>query len=168
MTKIAKKTIKIKKENKVDLEKEIAGTLSEMLSLLKIDVEVKVTKSEEDHYKADIQTQDTGLLIGRHGESINSLQLILGIILYKKLGSWTRVIVDVGDYRKGRETSIKEMVERIIAEVVATSQPVILPFLTPYERRIVHMMLSDNPKIVSESSGEGKDRRVAIKLRQNG
>lgn len=167
-TKTAKATKAKKTEKKLDVEKEISATLSDLLAKLKVEAAVKITKEEENHYKVEIQTQDTGLLIGRHGETINSLQLILGIMLYKKLGSWARVVVDVGDYRQTREISIKEMVERITAEVEGTGQPVILPYLTPYERRIVHMMLTENKKVVSESQGEGKDRRVTIKLRQSG
>lgn len=156
-----------KKENKPNIEKEIISTLSELLTKLNVEAEIAVTKGEEDHYKADIKTQDTGLLIGRHGETINSLQLVLGIMLYKKLKSWARVVVDVGDYRRDREINIKEMVERIILEVKNTGQPVILPYLTPYERRIVHMMLAENKEVASDSQGEGKDRRITIRLRQS-
>lgn len=154
------------KEQKADPEKEINQFLSDLFSRLQIKAEVSIKREEENHFKVNIQSEDTGLLIGRHGETINSLQLVLGIMLYKKLGSWVRVLVDIGDYRKDREQSIKEMVERITAEVEEKNQPVVLPYLTPYERRIVHMMLADHQKVASESSGEGKDRYVTIKPRQ--
>lgn len=119
-------------------------------------------------FTVNIKTEESGLLIGHHGETINSLQLLIGVILYKKLGKWVRVLVDIGDYRKMREESIKEMVDRIAAEVEQSGRGVELPFLSPLERRIVHMMLSENSKVMSESTGEGRDRRVMIKPRLNG
>ena len=150
-------------------EKEIEKITSQLLDKLEVKANIVVTKeTDEDkaiHFKVGIQTEETGLLIGHHGETLNSLQLLLGIILYKNLGEWTRVILDVGEYRKMREESTKEMVGRIISEVESTNQPVILPFLTPFERRIVHLMLAENPKITSESQGEGRERRVVIKPR---
>ncbi|MBI4991181.1 KH domain-containing protein [Candidatus Gottesmanbacteria bacterium] len=160
------------KTGKVDkITKEIKETIADLLEKLKIEAEVEVTEEltesagEASHYKVNIKTAETGLLIGHHGETLNSLQLISGVILYKKTGKWVRVILDVGDYRKVREDYIRDMVERIVAEVEEKGLPVTLPFFSPLERRIVHMMLSTNPKVTSESTGEGKDRRVTIKLR---
>ncbi len=160
----------MKKTTKVDKVSEELKTITlELLGKLQIDAEVEVMEEEvegtSDHYKINIKTTETGLLIGRHGETLNSLQLLLGVILFKKTGKWTRVVLDVGDYRKMRQDYIQEMVNRIIIEVEEKKLPVVLPYLSPLERRIVHMMLSDNPKITSESMGEGKDRRVTIKLR---
>lgn len=148
------------------MESEIETILKDLLDRLQVTSTIEVTETEPDNYKVNVQTEETGLLIGYHGETINSIQLILGVMLYKKLGKWIRVVLDVGDYRKMREDSIKEMVNRIVAEVEASGQPVNLPFLTPLERRIVHMMLADHPKVSSQSQGEGRDRRVMIKLRE--
>lgn len=157
---------KVKKTPPV--EEEIKSTLLDLLKNLKVEASVSVVKEiQEDsqHYKVEMQTQETGLLIGYHGETLNSLQLLLGVILYKKLGKWIHVILDVGNYRKMREESIKEMVTRIVSEVESSKQPVALSYLSPLERRIVHMMLSDNKSVVSESTGEGKERRLTIKPR---
>ncbi|MCL4338394.1 KH domain-containing protein [Patescibacteria group bacterium] len=163
-----------KKDKEVKLTSDIKTTVLELMDRLHVEGSVDVEEEKSDpseeanHFKVVIQTNETGLLIGRHGETLNSLQLILGVVLYKKMGKWIRVILDVGDYRKVREESIKEMVGRIVAEVESIGQPVTLPYLTPLERRIVHIMLADNPKIMSESTGEGKERRVTIKPRQQG
>lgn len=160
-----------------DLTKEIEATVKELLDKLDISAKIAVgrqendgksqegKKKDQDHYRVDIDTAETGLLIGHHGETINSLQLLLGVILYKKHKKWLRVILDVGDYRKKREESIKEMVNRIITEVETTSAPVWLPFLTPLERRTVHIMLADHKTVTSESVGEGRERRITIKPR---
>ena len=160
-----------------DLTKEIEVTVKELLDKLDVSAKIAVSPQEndgkskdsqetdQDHFRVDIDTVESGLLIGHHGETINSLQLLLGIILYKKHKKWLRVILDVGDYRKKREESVKEMVNRIISEVEATKQPVWLPFLTPLERRAVHIMLADHKTVTSESVGEGRERRITIKPR---
>lgn len=161
-------------KQKVNIEKEIETTLFELLKKMEVEASIKVTREsektpsereKEDHYRVNIETPETGLLIGFHGETINSLQLLLSVILYKKLGKWLRVILDVGNYREMRDETIKQMVERIVREVEETGKGVELPYLSPLERRKVHLMLSDNKKVVSESSGEGKYRRLTIKLR---
>ncbi len=151
------------KKEKIEIEEEIRTTLSKLLEKLQIEAGLEVSPGEgEDTFKVNIDTKETGLLIGYHGETLNGLQLLLGVILYRKLGKWLRIILDVGDYRKARQETIKEMVTRIVSEVESTNQPVVLPYLTPFERRIVHLMLADNKKVVSVSSGEGRDRRITI------
>lgn len=163
---------KQKKENKTT-ESLIKKITSEILEKAQITTTVTVEEKEEEnenvkekYYQVNVETTDSGLLIGYHGETLNSLQLILGVIIFNKLGEWKRIIVDIGDYRKAREQSIKEMVDRVVLEVEENGKPVTLPLTTPYERRIVHMMLTNNSKVMSESLGEGKDRKLTIKLRE--
>lgn len=163
---------KQKKENKTteSLIKEITGEILEKTQITAtVTVEEKEEKNEnvkEKYYQVNVETTDSGLLIGYHGETLNSLQLILGVIIFNKLGEWKRIIVDIGDYRKAREQSIKEMVDRVVLEVEENGKPVTLPLTTPYERRIVHVMLTNNSKVMSQSLGEGKDRKLTIKLRE--
>ena len=156
------------KKKSVSQTETVKETVDDLLKKLKVESTVSVeeiTTDEEIHYQINIESPETGLLIGYHGETINSLQLLLGVILYKKLGKWVRVIMDVGEYRKMREESIKEMVNRIILEVERTGQPVEMPYLSPLERRIVHMMLTEHKTLTSQSHGEGRDRRVTVKPR---
>src|SRR3990167_10610012 len=143
-----------------EIKSQILEIAQDLLEKLEITGEVVVEDGEEGSFKVVINTEETGLLIGHHGETLNSFQLILGVILFKKRGVWARVLVDVGDYRKLREERIKEMVNRIVSEVETAGLPVTLPFLTPLERRIVHVMLTGHEKVVSESTGEGRDRRL--------
>ncbi|OGF99267.1 hypothetical protein A2Y99_04155 [Candidatus Gottesmanbacteria bacterium RBG_13_37_7] len=150
---------------------EIELFLSDLFAKLQINVGIEIVEnkssltSEPDHYIVSLKTEETGLLIGRHGEILNSLQLITGIVLYKKLGKWVRVVLDIGDYRKTREASVKEMAMRIVKEVEESNTAVTLPYLTPLERRAVHVLLTDHQNVETESVGEGKDRRLIIKPR---
>jgi len=156
------------KEPQNTIVEEIKKTTEELLTKLQTKTTVEVIEEEaegEINYKVNIQTLETGLLIGYHGETLNSLQLLLGVIIYKKIKKWVHIIVDIGNYRKMREESIKEMVNRIVGEVEVSQKPVTLPYLSPLERRIVHMMLTDHKTVASESTGEGKDRLLSIRPR---
>lgn len=162
------------KTTKNNIVEEIKKTTEELLAKLQTEATVEVIEEEapacagregEINYKVNVQTPETGLLIGYHGETLNSLQLLLGVIIYKKINKWVHIIVDIGNYRKMREESIKEMVNRIVGEVEVSQKPVTLPYLSPLERRIVHMMLTDHKTVASESTGEGKDRLLSIRPR---
>lgn len=146
---------------------QIESIVKDLLGKMMVEANVIVTEENENSYKVQIETPESGLLIGYHGEVINSLQLILGIFLYRQLGKWQRVIVDVGDYREKREEVVKKLAEEKAAEVTTTGTPVSLPYLSPLERRIIHMALSENPNVESYSEGEGKDRHIVLKPREN-
>lgn len=154
-----------KKQN--NIEEIISKTAEELLKQLEVEATVSVQNDEEEGYKLNIETPETGLLIGYHGEVVNSIQVLLGIMVYKKSNEWVRIVVDVGDYRQKREESIKRIAEEKAEEVITTGQSVALPYLSPLERRIVHITLAENPKVYSESEGEGKDRHIVIKLRES-
>lgn len=140
----------------------IKETSLEILNKLKIESTVEV-KENDGVYELLINTQDSGLLIGYHGNGLNSLQLIIATLIFKKLGEWKRVVVNVGDYRERREETLRNLAAEFAQEALTTKQTVILPYLTPSERRIVHLTLQDNAEVVSESQGEGKNRRLTIR-----
>lgn len=147
---------------KLDTIKQLA---SELLEKLSVGAVVTIDEDTEGTVNVRIETEETGLLIGYHGETLNSLQLILGAMVFHTLGDWVRIVVHVGDYREKREESLKVMTLRMAQEVVSSRQPVFMPYLSPFERRIVHMTLADHPEVKSESEGEGRERRVVIKLK---
>lgn len=119
-------------------------------------------EEQEDSFIVKVDTQDTGILIGYHGESLSSLQLVLSLIVYKKIGKWCRISLRVGDYIEKREEVLKSMAQRAVEKVLATNTPVVLPFLRADERRVIHLFLEGNPNIVSASEGEGESRRLVI------
>lgn len=155
-----------------DPKQVITDVTQELMNQLQISATVHVDQEATapadeatETYRVTIETTESGLLIGRHGETLNSLQLVVGVMLFKRLGSWVHLLVDVGNYRKMREESVTAMADRIVTEVEQTGQPVALPYLSPLERRMVHMRLSEHPTVMSESVGDGRDRRLMIKPR---
>ncbi len=147
-------------DSKLDIVKQLA---TEFLQKLTIEAKIAVEEDSQGSIHLHLETPESGLLIGYHGETLNSFQLLLGIMVHKQLGEWVRVVVHVGDYREKREQTIKAMALRIAEEVSQNSQPVAMPYLSSFERRIVHLTLAEHPTVKSESEGEGRYRRLVIK-----
>ncbi len=110
-----------------------------------------------------ISSDDPGLIIGHHGDTLDSLQLVLSLMLAKKLGEFKRVSVEVGDYKKNRSDYLKNLAAQTKERAMAQQQEVYLPNLKSWERREVHLYLQDDPDVISESVGEGKERTLVIK-----
>ena len=110
-----------------------------------------------------INSDDPGLIIGHHGDTLDSIQLILSLMVTKKLGEFKRVNVEVGDYKKNRSDYLKTLATDSKERVLLERKEIFLPNLKPWERREVHMHLADDPEVISESVGEGKERTLVIK-----
>lgn len=134
----------------------------ELLSLLGVRATVSVAM-EEDVAQINLETDETGMLIGYHGETLESLQLVLSLMLARELGAFVRVSLEIGDYRKNREDYLQHLVDETKEQVLAQGQPVSLPNLKSWERRIVHMMLQDDKDVTTESAGMGRDRVLTVK-----
>ena len=109
----------------------------------------------------DLDGDDSGLLIGRRGQTLQALQFLVNLIVRKEFEE-VRVSLDVERYRERRETSLREMASQVAARVVQTSRSVTLEPMTPADRRIVHTTLTDFPGVTTESMGVGEDRKVTI------
>lgn len=110
--------------------------------------------------------QDTiSLLIGRRGETLAALQLIVSLIVSKQTGNRERIIVDAESYRVRREQNLRAMAQRVAAQVRHSGHPITLEAMPPNERRIIHMELQEIGDISTESTGEGDQRRVVVSLK---
>ncbi|MDQ4043905.1 MAG: protein jag [Chloroflexota bacterium] len=110
----------------------------------------------------DVLGNDLGMLIGRRGEHLSHLQYLVNLIVNRKLGSWSRVIIDVEGYRSRREESLIGLAERVARQVSRSRRPVTLEPMPPNERRIIHLTLRAHPDVGTESSGEGTERRITV------
>lgn len=120
---------------------------------------------EEDLISINLQTEDTGMVIGYHGETLESLQLVLALVLAKETKEFKRVSIEVGDYKKNRTEWLEKIALDAKDKALATQKEVYLSDLKAWERRIVHLLLQDDKEVMSESDGEGKDRILVIKPR---
>ncbi len=115
----------------------------------------------------DLAGEDSGLLIGRRGQTLQALQFLVTLIVRKQFGEDVRVALDVENYRQRRETSLRDMANKVATRVAQTNRSITLEPMPPADRRIVHTSLSEHPGVRTESAGEGENRKVTIMPRRD-
>src|SRR3990172_5930148 len=145
-----------KKEKKI-----IDKVISNLFKILEIDGDLEVTEDDEG-INVVLDTKDSGRVIGYHGDTLESLQLIASFCIAKKLGRFVRVSVEVGDYKKKRIEWLKNLALTTKERVVSQNQEIVLPELKSWERRIIHLLLKNDEEVTSGSQGEGRDRILVV------
>lgn len=154
-----------------DLEREQEAAVAVMVELLDkmlVDAEVSARLSEPDDLTGqqvniiDILGDDLGVLIGPRGETLEALQYLARLIVAHQLQQRANFVVDVEGYRERREQALVRLAERMADKARERGQPVSLEPMSSYERRVIHMALRDAPDVYTESTGEGKYRKVRI------
>ena len=149
------------KKNVASLEK----IVQELLGFM--DVAAKVSASYDkkgDVYTVDLDAGEaTGLLIGKKGETLTSMQTVLSVLLKQKTGEWLRVVLNVGDYREKEEDYLKNLAQSAADRAKETGEPQNLYNLKPWQRRIIHLYLSEEKSVETESVGEGEERYLIVR-----
>ena len=109
----------------------------------------------------DLAGEDSGLLIGRRGQTLQALQFLVNLIVRKQFEG-VRVMLDVENYRQRREFQLRDMATKVAVRVTQTNRSITLEPMPPADRRIIHTSLTDNPDVSTESTGEGEGRKVTI------
>lgn len=152
------------------LIKKVNEITVEFLTQLGLDPEVEVGVQEEEEVKyitVNLEGEHLSELIGFHGKVFDSIQNILGLIVNKQLDLHEyRLLLEINDYRVQREEYLKQYAQRAAMEVKMNKSPLELSPMKPFERRIIHMVLKDDPEVLTESTGEGNDRRIIIKYKE--
>ena len=120
---------------------------------------------QEDTVELDIEGDDSGLLIGRRGETLRALQFIVNLLVSQR--SEGRVVLDVEGYRERHYASLRTLAARVAERVAATGRSVTLEPMAANERRIVHIALADHPQVTTESSGMGEARKITVSPQQS-
>ena len=141
--------------------KTVEQTAQEFFSILGVSAPFQVQEVDEG-VEIVLETEENGILIGYHGETLEAVQLLLSLIIAKKLGKFIRVSVEVGEYKKNRMEYLQSLVKEAKEKALNEKTGVSLPNLKSWERRFVHMLVSEDGEIVSESAGTGRDRVLTI------
>jgi spoIIIJ-associated protein len=155
-------------------EAEIAAqALDDMLALMGIEADVSIRDAETPGdglgmVKAvlDVEGDDLGILIGRRGETLASLQYLLNLMMMRQFGERISFTVDIEGYRRRRERQLNSMARRLAEQVKRSRRPVTMEPMPPNERRIIHLALAEDRYVSTESVGEGDDRKVTISLKE--
>lgn len=148
----------MEKESKVIKEEAEA-----LLLKIGITADVNVDTTDEGFTATFDAGEDNALLIGKHGNTLSSFELILTLIISNKLGEFRRVTVEVGSYRAEREQYLENLADKLKEEVVTAGYEKQVRGLKPWERRYVHLYLEKDDMVTTESIGEDRDRTLIIK-----
>ena len=110
----------------------------------------------------DVTDDDLGILIGRRGQTLSSLQYIVRLILAHQAKAWVPIVIDVEGYKQRRYGALQALAWRMAEQVKVRGRPFALEPMPAYERRIIHLTLADDPDVTTESTGEGEARKVVI------
>ena len=164
-------------ESVADRDNDIAevakGILEELLTRLEVVASVvpqTAPPAEEEEEASplitlDIEGDDLGILIGRRGQTLASLQYIVRLIVGHQAEDWVPIVIDVEGDKQRRYERLQALAWRLAEQVKVRKVPFTLEPMLAYERRIIHLALADHPDITTESIGEGESRRVVIRLK---
>lgn len=163
-TKEAKIIVEIKEESEKKQERALEFVKS-VVEKMGLNAEIDI-KEEDGTLFVNIESPDVGVVIGRRGETLDSLQYLTGLVVNKDSAQWTRVILDASGYRKRREESLVDLAKKKAQRVKHTKRKLSLEPMNPQERRIIHTALQDDPQVTTFSEGEEPYRRVVIALKK--
>lgn len=147
----------------------IQQTIEHILELMEVQTAVSIEVDDQNVVSIQIDGDDLGTVIGYHGETLSALQTIIGLIINKDYGveseSRYKIIVNVGDYRQRQKEALEALARRTAERVRFTKKPITLPPMSSYDRRIVHLFLESDPELATYSEGEGRSRRLIVKLK---
>lgn len=133
-----------------------------------IDMEVGVeTNYADEVLNVELSGDDMGILIGKRGQTLDSLQYLTSLVVNKGRSGYTRVKVDTENYRSRRKETLENLAKNIAFKVKRTRRPVFLEPMNPYERRIIHSVLQNDPYVTTHSEGEEPYRKVVVTLKKN-
>ena len=150
-----------------DIVRELLGHMGIVADVMAVDNPSSVALSADDPPTifVDVLGRDLGMLIGRRGDNLAQLQYLVNLLVNRRLATWTRVIVDIEGYRSRREESLVGLADRVARQVARNRRPITLEPMPPNERRIIHLILQDNPEVTTQSNGEGNFRRITVQPR---
>ena len=164
---IGSKNAVIKARKKFSIDENVVEFLSSIFDAMKMEVEILVAVNEEEHIiEVELKGDDMGILIGKRGQTLDSLQYLANRVANKHQDGYVRVKLDTENYRARREETLKHLAKNIAHKVKRNRRPVALEPMNPYERRIIHSALQSDPYVTTHSEGEEPYRKVVITLKR--
>lgn len=161
-----KKEEVVRTEHK-EIQENVKKFLEQVFSAMEMKVQVTVTENPaEREMSVDLEGEDMGVLIGKRGQTLDSLQYLTSLVANKESEEYIRVKVDTENYREGRKATLENLAKNISHKVKRTRKPVALEPMNPYERRVIHSALQHDKFVCTHSEGEEPYRRVVVTLKE--
>ena len=164
---IGSKNAVIKARKKFSIDENVVEILSSIFDAMKMEVEILVAVNEEEHIiEVELKGDDMGILIGKRGQTLDSLQYLTNLAINKHSDEYYKVKIDTEDYRKRRKETLENLAKNIAYKVKRTKRPVSLEPMNPFERRIIHSALQNDRYVTTHSEGDEPYRHVVVTLKK--
>ena len=164
---IGSKNAVIKARKKFSIDENVVEFLSSIFDAMKMEVEILVAVNEEEHIiEVELKGDDMGILIGKRGQTLDSLQYLTNLAINKHSDEYYKVKIDTEDYRKRRKETLENLAKKIAYKVKRTKRPVSLEPMNPFERRIIHSALQNDRYVTTHSEGDEPYRHVVVTLKK--
>ena len=164
---IGSKPAVIKARVKASISDKAKDFLNEVFEAMNMVVVIDAKYDEESrNLNIDLSGDEMGVLIGKRGQTLDSLQYLVSLVVNKESEEYIRVKVDTEDYRKRRKETLENLAKNIAYKVKRTKRSVFLEPMNPYERRIIHSALQNDKYVTTHSEGEEPFRRVVVTLKK--
>ena len=164
---IGSKNAVIKARKKFSIDENVVEFLSSIFDAMKMEVEILVAVNEEEHIiEVELKGDDMGILIGKRGQTLDSLQYLANLAVNKHSDEYYKVKIDTEDYRKRRKETLENLAKNIAYKVKRTKRPVSLEPMNPFERRIIHSALRNDRYVTTHSEGDEPYRHVVVTLKK--
>lgn len=165
---IGSKPAVIKIRKKSDVEDYVRDFLHQVFLAMEMDVEIIINKSEDGkNVDVELKGDEMGLLIGKRGQTLDSLQYLTNLAVGKQVNEYVKVKIDTEDYRKRRRDTLENLAKNIAYKVKRTKHSVSLEPMNPFERRVIHSALQNDRYVNTHSEGEEPYRHVVVTLKRN-
>ena len=164
---IGSKPAKIRVTKKFNVESYLRKFLSDIFTAMKLDVEIDIQLDEENHnIDVDLKGPEMGVLIGKRGQTLDSLQLLANNAVHKNFEVYYKVKLDTENYRVRRRETLENLARNISYKVKRTKRSVSLEPMNPFERRVIHSALQNDRYVTTHSEGEEPFRHVVVTLKR--
>ena len=163
---IGSKPAVIKIRKKCTVEDNIREFLVKVFDAMDLEVEIIITK-EDNNYAVELKGADMGVLIGKRGQTLDSLQYLANLAVNKNSDEYVKVKIDTEDYRNRRKETLENLAKNIAYKVKRTKRPVSLEPMNPFERRVIHSALQNDRFVTTHSEGDEPYRHVVVTLKRN-
>ena len=158
----------IKARVKDSIDGNAEAFLQDVFRSMNMDVTIVSEYNEEERtLNIDLQGDDMGILIGKRGQTLDSLQYLTSLVVNKRTEEYVRVKIDIENYRERREETLENLARSIASKVKKTHKPIVLEPMNPYERRIIHACLQNDRYVITSSEGEEPYRHVVVSPKKN-
>ena len=155
------------KDEEISIEDKARKFLNDVFAAMNMTVVVNVTYNEsEREMDIDLSGDDMGILIGKRGQTLDSLQYLVSLVVNKEVENYIRVKIDTENYRERRKETLENLAKNIAYKVKRTRRSVSLEPMNPYERRIIHSALQNDKYVTTYSEGEEPFRKVVVALKK--